>query len=241
MTPAIDITAEQRRTVLALLNRYLPDTAAWACGSRVKGVSRPASDLDLVVFARPEQSARVAELREALEESDLPFRVDLFVWDAVPVSFKRRIKVEHIDLTCEGTKVRITANESKHENDWTTIRLGSVCKKIGSGMTPRGGSKVYLDRGPCALIRSQNVHNDGFRRDGLAFIDEQQAADLNNVEVRLHDVLLNITGDSVARCCQVSPGVLPARVNQHVAIIRPDPEVTTLVFVTIRTATKRSG
>ena len=35
----------------------------------------------------------------------------------------------------------------------------------------------------------------------------------------------NITGDSVARCCQVSPDVLPARVNQHVAIIRPDPEV----------------
>ena len=38
------------------------------------------------------------------------------------------------------------------------------------------------------------------------------------------DVLLNITGDSVARVCQVDPLVLPARVNQHVAIIRPDPE-----------------
>ncbi len=225
MTPAIDITAEQRRTILALLDRHLSDTAAWVYGSRVKGTSRPASDLDLVVFARPEQSAQVAELRDAFEESNLPFRVDLFVWDETPENSKRRIKAEHIDLTCEGTKVRITANESKHENDWTTIRLGSVCKKIGSGMTPRGGSKVYLDRGPCALIRSQNVHNDGFHRDGLAFIDEQRATDLNNVEVRLHDILLNITGDSVARCCQVSPDVLPARVNQHVAIIRPDPEV----------------
>ena len=39
--------------------------------------------------------------------------------------------------------------------------------------------------------------------------------------VEHQDVLLNITGDSVARCCQVDPTVLPARVNQHVAIIRP--------------------
>ncbi len=44
-----------------------------------------------------------------------------------------------------------------------------------------------------------------------------------NVEVAEGDVLLNITGDSVARVCQVRPDVLPARVNQHVAIIRPDP------------------
>ena len=73
-----------------------------------------------------------------------------------------------------------------------------------------------------ALIRSQNVYNAGFNRDGLAFIGEEQADTLRNVEVLPDDVLLNITGDSVARVCQVVPDVLPARVNQHVAIIRPD-------------------
>lgn len=109
--------------------------------------------------------------------------------------------------------------------EWRGVRLGSVCLKIGSGATPRGGSEVYLDRGPYALIRSQNVHNDGFRREGLAYISEEHAAQLANVEVCVNDVLLNITGDSVARACQVTPAVLPARVNQHVAIIRPDPEV----------------
>jgi type I restriction enzyme S subunit len=72
------------------------------------------------------------------------------------------------------------------------------------------------------LIRSQNVYNDGFQRDGLAFIGEKHAAELENVEVVDGDVLLNITGDSVARACQVDSGILPARVNQHVAIIRPD-------------------
>jgi type I restriction enzyme S subunit len=107
---------------------------------------------------------------------------------------------------------------------WAPIRLGDVCSKIGSGATPRGGSDVYLQDGPYALIRSQNVYNDGFHNDGLTFIGETHAEELSNVAVEKDDVLLNITGDSVARCCQVDPSVLPARVNQHVAIIRPDPD-----------------
>lgn len=108
--------------------------------------------------------------------------------------------------------------------EWTAINLGAVCSKIGSGATPRGGGDVYLERGPYTLIRSQNVHNDGFHHDGLAHISEQHARELDGVEVMKGDVLLNITGDSVARVCQVDPLVLPARVNQHVAIIRPDPK-----------------
>jgi type I restriction enzyme S subunit len=36
----------------------------------------------------------------------------------------------------------------------------------------------------------------------------------------LNDVLINITGDSVARVCLAPKDKLPARVNQHVAIIR---------------------
>lgn len=109
--------------------------------------------------------------------------------------------------------------------EWHTLRLGNVCRKIGSGATPRGGSNVYLERGDVALIRSQNVYNDGLHRDGLVYLTEQHAAELANVQVEENDVLLNITGDSVARSCQVAPDVLPARVNQHVAIIRPDPSV----------------
>ena len=108
---------------------------------------------------------------------------------------------------------------------WTTFRLGNVCSKIGSGATPRGGGSVYLYQGDFALIRSQNVYNNGFHHDGLVYLTGQHAAELANVEVADQDVLLNITGDSVARTCQVDPRILPARVNQHVAIIRPDPRL----------------
>ena len=104
-----------------------------------------------------------------------------------------------------------------------TVQLRDVCVKIGSGATPRGGKEAYKG-GSTTLIRSQNIYNEGFHRDGLVYIDDHQSAELRNVEVQPNDVLLNITGDSVARCCQVAPDVLPARVNQHVAIIRPEPK-----------------
>lgn len=115
--------------------------------------------------------------------------------------------------------------------DWKLFRLGDHCTKIGSGATPRGGKDAYLDFGPYALIRSQNVHNLRFDWNGLAYIDDVAAEKLRNVEVRHADVLLNITGDSVARCCRVDADALPARVNQHVAIIRPDGESLDPAFV----------
>lgn len=102
------------------------------------------------------------------------------------------------------------------------MKIKDVCLKIGSGATPRGGKDVYVDSG-IALIRSQNVLDYTFSFDGLAHINEEQADKLSNVVVQSGDVLLNITGDSVARACIVRDDALPARVNQHVCIIRPDP------------------
>ncbi len=96
--------------------------------------------------------------------------------------------------------------------------------KIGSGSTPRGGSSVYLKEGKTSFIRSQNIYNDKFDPNGLAFITEEAAEKLKNVALQSSDILLNITGDSVARVNLVPEEYLPARVNQHVAIIRPNPE-----------------
>ena len=103
---------------------------------------------------------------------------------------------------------------------WETVLLGKHCSKIGSGATPKGGASVYIENGT-AFIRSQNVYNLFFAYDGLVFIDDDASRKLNNVTIQKDDILLNITGDSVARTCIVPNEILPARVNQHVAIIRP--------------------
>jgi len=102
---------------------------------------------------------------------------------------------------------------------WEEKKLKTITTKIGSGATPLGGEKAYHAKG-ISLIRSLNVHDMGFRVKDLAFLDRNQADKLSNVVVECGDVLLNITGASVARCCIVPQDVLPARVNQHVSIIR---------------------
>lgn len=102
---------------------------------------------------------------------------------------------------------------------WEAKKLGDITTKIGSGATPKGGQSSYKESG-ISLIRSMNVYDNGFVEKKLAFIDEKQATKLNNVKVEEGDILLNITGASVARCCKVPKEYLPARVNQHVSIIR---------------------
>ena len=102
-------------------------------------------------------------------------------------------------------------------SEWKS--LSSITSKIGSGSTPRGGNSVYSDSG-ISFIRSQNVLDMDFSTENLAFINDEQAEKLNNVIVEKNDILLNITGDSIARCTVVPEEILPARVNQHVSIIR---------------------
>ncbi|MFH1692515.1 MAG: restriction endonuclease subunit S [Candidatus Omnitrophota bacterium] len=104
-----------------------------------------------------------------------------------------------------------------------TVKLKPYCAKIGSGITPRGGETVYIDSG-VALIRSQNVYNGSFMQQGLAFVDNDIAQKMRGVTLEKNDILLNITGDSVARCCMVPEDFLPARVNQHVSIVRTNKE-----------------
>ncbi|EMY6820235.1 MULTISPECIES: restriction endonuclease subunit S [Vibrio] len=108
---------------------------------------------------------------------------------------------------------------------WEIKRIDELANKIGSGSTPRGGKGAYNSQG-ISLIRSMNVHDYQFVFEDLAFIDDAQAKKLANVEIESRDVLINITGVSVARCCVVPDSVLPARVNQHVMIIRPNLEMS---------------
>lgn len=102
---------------------------------------------------------------------------------------------------------------------WALTTLGEVTSKVGSGATPRGGEAAYKANG-IPLIRSMNVHFDGIRYDGLAYLDAEQARALDGVTVIANDVLLNITGASIGRVATAPADVAGARVNQHVAIIR---------------------
>lgn len=103
---------------------------------------------------------------------------------------------------------------------WAWTRIGEVCSKTGSGSTPRGGQSVYRATG-IPFLRSQNIYDDGLRLDEVAYIDQEMHHRMSGTVVRPDDLLLNITGGSIGRCCLVPQRFIEANVSQHVAILRP--------------------
>ncbi len=102
---------------------------------------------------------------------------------------------------------------------WAWNTIGGICSKTGSGSTPRGGKEVYKPNG-VVFLRSQNVYDDGLRLNDVAYIDRATHERMSGTAVETADLLLNITGGSIGRCCLVPGGFGKANISQHVAIIR---------------------
>lgn len=132
-------------------------------------------------------------------------------------TYKNTLK--QYNLLVKSRFVEMFGNPIINDKKYPVFKLKDISQKIGSGFTPRGGNSNYIDEG-IAFIRSMNIYNNTFKKDNLVYIDEFLAKQLSQVEVFSNDLLLNITGASVARCCTVPDHILPARVNQHVCIIR---------------------
>ena len=95
--PKIDVNPNDWEEINHILKTYLPTNEVWVFGSRVKGTAKPYSDLDLAVIAnKPLSIHDYAELKEAFDESDLPYRVDIVDWAATSESFKNIIRLDKI-------------------------------------------------------------------------------------------------------------------------------------------------
>lgn len=213
MSQAIDVTPAQREQLVSLLSTHLPNTEAWVYGSRARWTSRPESDLDMAVFATPAQARNVYALREALEESNLPFRVDLFVWDEVPDSFREQIRREHVVLTNATDEFR-PRRACVALGDLIDLRLSSVDKK----------SKP--DEMPVRLCNYTDVyHNAAIRRD-MPFMDAT-ASDREIAKCALSAGDVVITKDSeqyndIGVPAYVMDDVPNLVCGYHLAILRPN-------------------
>jgi type I restriction enzyme S subunit len=138
--------------------------------------------------------------------------------------------LKEYDLLAQSTFLEMFGDPVLNDKEWDLKSLKKISNKIGSGSTPRGGKESYHKEG-ISLIRSLNIHDNKFKLKNLAFIDDNQAKKLKNVTLEKQDVLINITGASVARCAIVPDEILPARVNQHVSILRSKKDIINPTFL----------
>jgi type I restriction enzyme S subunit len=186
------------------INKYLKDIEDVTAFTTVKHISaKQIKDIEFPIPPIQEQKRIVAILDQAFADIDKA----------------RALTEQNLKNARELFESYLQQVFSQRGEGWKTTSLKSIASKIGSGATPKGGKAAYKEEG-ISLIRSMNVHDRLFVDKDLAFIDDKQAEKLSNVVVEKDDVLLNITGASVARCCVALEQYLPARVNQHVSIIR---------------------
>ncbi len=160
----IDLTIAQRKEIAALLKRHLPDTEVWAYGSRVKFTSTPSSDLDMVAFASSAQKVAVYDLKEAFEESYLPFRVDLFIWDEVPEQFHKNIEAERVVLQ-KVVEERVVVSE------WPRVTISEVCDLVVDCVNKT--APIVEGPTPYKMIRTPNIKNGRVSLEGCRFVEEK--------------------------------------------------------------------
>ena len=118
-----------------------------------------------------------------------------------------------------GSAPTLRFPEFRESGGWYERELGSLTTKVGSGITPPGGDKNYITEGR-PFVRSQNVGWGELILNDVAFIDEETHQSFDSTEIKVSDVLLNITGASIGRSAVADSRIAGGNVNQHVCIIR---------------------
>ncbi|MBF0626130.1 MAG: restriction endonuclease subunit S [Magnetococcales bacterium] len=212
MTDTLDITPEQRAMLLALLRRFIPGVAVWAYGSRVKGTARPYSDLDLVVFTLPSQRPLISELKETLDESNLPFLVDVLVWSELPERFRRNIEEKYVVVqegeseTAEGfrgiierDRVVVQVKEKKEGSverlpmTWRYLSIDEI-KSDEDGAIAIGpfGSRMKADLYTAygvPVIRGSNISETRAWKGEWVYISNETADSMPNCNVKENDLV----------------------------------------------------
>ena len=140
----IDLNPNYLATVERILVEHVPECEVRAFGSRATWTAKDYSDLDLaVVGAGPLDWRTLGRLREALEKSSLPMRVDVLDWHAISESFRKVIEQDCL-VVQKGAK--------QPSAQWREVKLGDVATII-MGQSPPGstvsdGPGVALLNGP---------------------------------------------------------------------------------------------
>lgn len=140
-----------------------------------------------------------------------------FLLERIKVEKEKLIKEQIIKREKSWSKISDNEMIITLPKNWGYVRLGTICSKIGSGSTPKGGDYVLTG---IPFFRSQNIHNYSLVHDDIKFISSSVQNQMKGTKVQCNDILLNITGGSMGRCALVPKDFEEGNVSQHVAIIR---------------------
>ena len=207
MERLIDIDDKYLRLLRELLREHLMNKTVWAYGSRVKWNANPTSDLDLVVWGASNSQATRAI--DAFAESNLPFTVQLFIWEDIPDDFKENIRNKYVVLQ----------EEKNIPNGWSSVKLGDVANIIG-GFAFK--SEHFINEGSEFVIKIKDI------KEPLISIENALCVNISNYDkeklekfrIRKGDYVVAMTGATIGKIGRLTEDIR-AYINQRVAKIEP--------------------
>jgi len=160
----IDVAEYDLETIKRILAKYAADCEVRAFGSRVDWTAKDYSDLDLAIIAQGKIDRRtMALLREAFEESKLPFRVDVLDWHAISGEFRTLIANQYETIQSPKQKYPINWKETTFDNCADLIR--NTCQPSEINLVPYIGLE-HIEQGTLRLSGhglSNDVDSQKFR------------------------------------------------------------------------------
>lgn len=96
--PNILLKSEHLKILQNIFQEYSPNITVWAYGSRVKGDAHSGSDLDLVTSNLQNEKINIADLKEILQEINIPFLIDIFELHKLPKSFQDEVERSKVEI-----------------------------------------------------------------------------------------------------------------------------------------------
>ena len=211
----VDIAPADLETVRNILREHAPGLEARAFGSRVSWTARETSDLDLALMtAKSLDAARMAALRGAFADSDLPFRVDVVDWAGVSENFRKTMEKDCValadanandDMACAWPNVAL--------KDLIDLRISNVDKKIKSG------------EDAVRLCNYMDVYRNSFIHGGLDFMNGSATKrEVAKYSLRSGDVIITKDSekhDDIGVPALVREDIPNLLCGYHLAILRP--------------------
>lgn len=239
----IDITPHDLETVKRLVASYFPDVEARVFGSRYRWTAKDYSDLDIALVGSEKLDwYKVNQLREALAESDLPFRVDVLDWHAISPEFQRVIAAGYAvihrgeafavqlrghsepvvmdasPLPISGAAEVPTRESSMSSSGWGEIRLGDIATIIDCPhSTPKWTDSGYF------VVRNWNIRNGRLVSDRASYTDEATFFErIRRGKPEFGDLVLTREAP-MGEVCMI-PQDVECCLGQRVVLIKPNKE-----------------
>ena len=193
MPSPVDIRPDHLEIVQSILHEHLPaGVEVWVFGSRANWTTKDSSDLDLALEGESKLSHKVlGALKDAFEDSALPYTVDVVDLNRIGDSFKQIVKSQRAPLPIDG--------DGTTAGDWIQCTVAEACGSINYGLTASASSR---SDGP-KFLRITDIVSGQIDWNTVPHVE---ADDDTVAKYRLHDgdIVIARTGASTGTSAYVS-------------------------------------